>query len=42
MFRVLMLSLVLLAACSPKPDPCAHECISTFVQWEEGYGPVHD
>jgi hypothetical protein len=40
MSRFLMFSLVLLAACTHKPDPCALECISTFVQWEEGYATL--
>lgn len=40
MFRFLLFSLVFLAACANDPDPCAHECISSFVEWEEGYGPT--
>lgn len=39
MFRFALVTLVLLAACAKAPSPCAHGCISTFVEWEEGFGP---
>lgn len=40
MFRFALCSLVLLSACATPSDPCAYGCISTFVEWEEGYGPL--
>lgn len=39
MSRFATIAVLLLAACAPKSDPCAQGCISTFVEWEPGYGP---
>lgn len=39
MFRFSLIAVILLAACAKNPDPCAYGCISTFVEWEQGYGP---
>lgn len=40
MSRFALIAVLLLSACAPTIDPCADGCISTFVEWEQGYGPL--
>ena len=40
MLRLSLCAVVFLAACAKDPNPCAYGCISTFVEWEEGFGPA--
>lgn len=35
-----VVSAIFLSACAHDPNPCAYGCISTMVEWEEGYGPA--
>ncbi|WP_264080891.1 hypothetical protein [Paracoccus jeotgali] len=39
MVRLACLALLLLAACAPEPPPCRYGCISSLMEWEEGYAP---
>lgn len=39
MLRLSLCALVLLAACTQTPAPCANGCTSSLVEWEPGYYP---